>query len=92
MAYTCADCKHFLNGGDFNLCCELTDKLCYKDTPTCKDFDYYRHYEITCNGMTIAHYDDNEHLHPCNVIHMMNNELSERIEKIAREKGELDDE
>lgn len=41
---TCENCKHFLGGGDWNLCCDLPHPdypcgfLCYGDTPACKDY------------------------------------------------------
>lgn len=36
---TCKDCKHYIGGGNFNLCCNLKYNLCYEDTPACNDFD-----------------------------------------------------
>ena len=35
----CYQCKHFLGGGDWNLCCDLKYDLCYKATNACYDFD-----------------------------------------------------
>lgn len=54
MNDVCGDCKHFIGGGDWNLCCDIhhpTPKevemgmrydfgfLCYKDTNACDMFD-----------------------------------------------------
>ena len=44
--YTCNACKHFLGGGDWNLCCDLHHEgypcgfLCYKHTPACDKFEF----------------------------------------------------
>lgn len=35
---TCKSCSHFLGGGDWALCCNIKDNLCYADTPACADF------------------------------------------------------
>ena len=37
---TCASCKHFIGGGDFNLCCDLKYDLCYRYTPACEQYMY----------------------------------------------------
>lgn len=40
----CGTCKHFIGGGDWNLCCDLPHPdypcgfLCYEDTVACKDY------------------------------------------------------
>lgn len=40
----CGTCKHFIGGGDWNLCCDLPHLdypcgfLCYEDTVACKDY------------------------------------------------------
>ena len=42
---TCETCKHYLGGGDWNLCCDLTHDgypcgfLCYKYTPACNKYE-----------------------------------------------------
>lgn len=36
---TCENCKHYLGGGDFNMCCNLKYNLCYENTPACNNFD-----------------------------------------------------
>ena len=41
----CADCKHFIGGGDWNLCCDLHHEgypygfLCYENTDACDKFE-----------------------------------------------------
>lgn len=35
----CYQCKHFLGGGDWNLCCNLKYELCYKPDNACSDFE-----------------------------------------------------
>jgi hypothetical protein len=43
---TCKDCKNFLGGGDWNLCCKNPPEnqvgwcgfLCYEDTEACENF------------------------------------------------------
>ena len=44
--YTCKDCKYFLGGGDWNLCCSKPHEdegwmgwLCYEDTQACDEFE-----------------------------------------------------
>lgn len=39
MEHTCETCKHFIGGGDWNLCCDLMYDLCYKDTPACEKYE-----------------------------------------------------
>lgn len=50
----CGTCKHFVGGGDWNLCCDLPHEnypcgfLCYEDTAACKDYEegkYEWHYD-----------------------------------------------
>lgn len=42
---TCGSCEHFLDGKDFDLCCELEHPgtifgfLCYSTTPACKNYE-----------------------------------------------------
>lgn len=44
---TCKDCKYFIGGGDWNLCCSnpplnqvgWTGFLCYPDTEACENFE-----------------------------------------------------
>ena len=36
---TCSDCKRFIGGGDWNLCCEGKYDLCYRDTKACDEFE-----------------------------------------------------
>lgn len=36
---TCSDCRRFIGGGDWNLCCQGKHDLCYRDTPACDEFD-----------------------------------------------------
>lgn len=42
---TCKDCKKFIGGGDWNLCCMVHHGkypfgfLCYEDTPVCEEFE-----------------------------------------------------
>lgn len=53
-AKKCGTCKHFIGGGDWNLCCDLHHPdypcgfLCYEDTVACKDYKegkYEWHYD-----------------------------------------------
>ena len=32
MADVCGTCKHFIGGGDWNLCCTVMYDLCYRFT------------------------------------------------------------
>ena len=32
---TCGSCRHYIGGGDWNLCCDLMYDLCYRDTVGC---------------------------------------------------------
>lgn len=36
----CSSCKHFIDGGDWNLCCDLKYELCYRHTPACEQYEY----------------------------------------------------
>ena len=36
----CGNCKHFIGGGDWNLCCDLQYDLCYDWTPACDQYSY----------------------------------------------------
>lgn len=36
---TCESCKHYIGGGDWNLCCDLKYDLCYKDTYACNRYE-----------------------------------------------------
>lgn len=35
---TCGHCKHFIGGGDWNLCCTEQPYLCYAETAACRAF------------------------------------------------------
>ena len=35
----CYQCRHFLGGGDWGLCCDLQYGLCYKETNACEKFE-----------------------------------------------------
>ena len=35
----CYQCKHFLGGGDWCLCCDLKYDLCYKSSNACSKFE-----------------------------------------------------
>ena len=35
----CMNCKHYIGGGDFNLCCDIRYGLCYFDTKGCEKFE-----------------------------------------------------
>ena len=37
---TCVSCKHFIGGGDWNLCCDLMYELCYRYTPACDKYEF----------------------------------------------------
>jgi hypothetical protein len=51
---TCKDCKYFIGGGDWDLCCKNPpeDKvgwcgfLCYEDTEACENFKPLRHIKL----------------------------------------------
>lgn len=36
----CGECKHYIGGGDWNLCCQLKYGLCYRDTEACEKYEY----------------------------------------------------
>lgn len=40
MADTCGSCKHYIGGGDWNLCCSKQYDLCYETTPACDMYEY----------------------------------------------------
>lgn len=40
MADTCGNCKHYIGGGDWNLCCDKMYDLCYEQTPACDMYEY----------------------------------------------------
>ena len=35
----CGNCKHYIGGGDWNLCCDLQYDLCYVDTKACDKYE-----------------------------------------------------
>jgi len=37
---TCVSCKHFIGGGDWNLCCDLKYDLCYEHTLACQKYEF----------------------------------------------------
>lgn len=45
MSKICGTCVHFLNGGDWDLCCELEHEgypcgfLCYRHTQACENYE-----------------------------------------------------
>lgn len=42
---TCGQCKHFIGAGDWNLCCNLREILCYKETSGCDLFEEIQKYK-----------------------------------------------
>lgn len=40
MADTCGSCKHYIGGGDWNLCCDLKYDLCYRFSEACENYVY----------------------------------------------------
>lgn len=36
---TCENCKHYIGGGDFELCCTKFPELYYEDTPSCNSWE-----------------------------------------------------
>lgn len=34
----CGNCRHFIGGGDWNLCCDQMSGLCYRDTKACEKY------------------------------------------------------
>ena len=36
---TCFSCSHFLGGGDWGLCCDIRDILCYFETETSNNYE-----------------------------------------------------
>jgi hypothetical protein len=67
MDKTCKDCIHFIGGGDWNLCCDLTHEcysfgfLCYEDTPACGKFEE-KEETVECDGrcLNCDYYDTDE--------------------------------
>ena len=53
---TCFSCSHFLGGGDWGLCCDIRDILCYFDTEACNNYekvdsdDCFKNYMIEVKG------------------------------------------
>ncbi len=37
---TCGSCKHYIGGGDWNLCCDLKYDLCYRFDEACEYYVY----------------------------------------------------
>lgn len=37
---TCGSCKHYIGGGDWNLCCDLKYDLCYRFDEVCENYVY----------------------------------------------------
>ena len=37
---TCGSCRHYIGGGDWNLCCDLKYGLCYLDTIACDKYEF----------------------------------------------------
>lgn len=40
MSQVCGNCKHFIGGGDWNLCCDQMYDLCYRYTAACEKYEY----------------------------------------------------
>lgn len=40
MADVCGTCRHFIGGGDWNLCCTEMYDLCYRFTQACDKYEY----------------------------------------------------
>ncbi len=36
----CGSCKHFIGGGDWNLCCDIKYDLCSAGTRACDDYEF----------------------------------------------------
>lgn len=50
VSHVCAECRRFLGGGDWGLCCRIKYDLCYEHTPVCTEFAPK---EATENGILI---------------------------------------
>ena len=37
---TCGSCRHYIGGGDWNLCCDLMYDLCYRHTKACDKYEF----------------------------------------------------
>jgi RNA polymerase subunit RPABC4/transcription elongation factor Spt4 len=53
---TCKDCKYFIGGGDWDLCCSMPPAsakdswcgfLCYEDTEACENFKAKEPYRLS---------------------------------------------
>ena len=42
---TCGNCKYFIGGGDFGLCCTLKYDLTYEYSKICGDFEEGAHWK-----------------------------------------------
>ena len=47
----CGSCKHYLGGGDWNLCCDLKYDLCYEYTEACEQYEF----AYNCRTCSIPH-------------------------------------
>lgn len=94
--HKCGTCKHFTYAGDWDLCCMKSKRrLCYKNDDACEEWEEaeIKHtYWVVRDNEVIAIYKDHEGIHPVAAITDMARELSERMEKEAQARGELDDE
>lgn len=39
IALRCGNCKHFIGGGDWDLCCQIGYGLHYDDSEACQDYE-----------------------------------------------------
>ena len=37
---TCGSCRHYIGGGDWNLCCDLMYWLCYRESEACEKYEF----------------------------------------------------
>lgn len=85
----CGTCKHYTGAGDYDLCCMKSKRrLCYRDNDACEEWEenpVKHQYWIVMDGQVIAKHIDRVGIHPVYAIHLMGQELSERMQEIDKE-------
>ena len=91
----CGTCKYFTYAGDWDLCCTKSmRRLCYKNDDACESWEEaeIKHtYWAVMDNEVIAIYKDHEGIHPVYAIKLMADDLADRMQKAAKERGEIDD-
>lgn len=71
------------------MCCMKSKRrLCYRNDDACEEWEenQIKHrYYIVMDNQVICHFEDKVGIHPVYAIHLMGNDLSEKMEKIDKE-------